>query len=688
MEAVMTTMIGSLMKNILRLSVLYGALCLTGCAGGGGDSSSLTAAELTANDDKSDQYYMQRMMELRKELREHPSDTSTLAQLRQTEHVAAAHFLVTGQKLLDGKEYARSIQQFELGLVAEPGNVAVQQARVKALKRKESARLLAEEQRAKAVGNLDLAQSLIEQARMIDDGNEALKIELKNVKTERNAEADRFLVRAFNEPTPIAVNFRQAKLRDALKGVAAPYKLNIVYDPSIEDTEVSLSASNISFKQAFSMILQSGGASYKALGSNSILVYQNTPEKRLKYADVYFKTFHLNNIKADKMAEMLKSHLELKNVSVNSELNIVQIRDSHENLDIIEKLIAVNDRMPAEVMLDVEILEISRTKAEALGLDYGTQISISPPAATTTTDSKGNATTTGGVTAAQFVNGQFMRSVLGGASVSLPTVTLKYMQQEVDGRVLAKPSIRTVDGRPAKIHIGDRVPLRSSTVQDVTGQSRTMYEYRDIGIKLEVLPKYHMDDTISVELTMEVSSLGNNLGTVAEPAYAIGTRNINTTMLLREGETAMLGGLIRDDERRTMNKVPGLSDMGVVGKLFTSKEENHDRTDVLLTITPKIIRDQALPRPGGSSFSGGGNGGGATDASFDFLKQAPAAKEPPRFKMKPINADTSAGAPAPSSSKPVAHSGRGAPAQETEPVADAASPTEEPAPEPVADRRS
>jgi general secretion pathway protein D len=261
------------------------------------------------------------------------------------------------------------------------------------------------------------------------------------------------------------------------------------------------------------------------------------------------------------------------------------------------------------------------------------------------------------------------------------------MQQEIDGRVLAKSSIRTVDGRPAKIHIGDRVPLRSSTVQDVTGQSRTMCEYRDIGIKLEVLPKYYMDDTVSVELTMEVSSLGANLGSIAEPAFAIGTRNINTTMLLREGETAMLGGLIRDDERSIMNKVPGLSELGVIGKLFANNDSSHERTDVLLTITPKIIRDQALPRPGGSSFSAGGNGGGVTDASYDFLKQAPAAKEPPRFKIKPMNADNS-NAASPSSAIKSAGRPGATPSGASEPVADAASLDDAAAPEPVSDRRS
>lgn len=325
---------------------------------------------------------------------------------------------------------------------------------------------------------------------------------------------------------------------------------------------------------------------------------------------------------------------------------------------MIEHLIAANDRAPAEVMLDVEILEINRSKAEQLGIDYGSQIGLAPPAGVPATGSDGKTTTTSGIPARAFVNGQFLKAVLGESNVTLPSMTLKYMQKDVDARVLAKPRVRTMDGRPARIHIGDRVPLRSSTIQDVTGQNRTMYEYRDIGIKLDVLPKYHLDDTITVEVNMEVSALGANLGTAAEPAYAIGTRNVTTTMLLREGETALLGGLIRDDERRATGRVPGLGEMGgIMGRLFSNNDDSDTRTDVLLTITPKVIRDQALPKHKDSNFYSGGTGNFTTEASYDYLKAAPADSEPPRYKISPDNSGAGVQAarnPAPSNGRAAA----------------------------------
>ena len=155
--------------------------------------------------------------------------------------------------------------------------------------------------------------------------------------------------------------------------------------------------------------------------------------------------------------------------------------------------------------------------------------------------------------------------LLKQSTVTLPTVTLNYLKNVVNARTLSNPRVRTVDGQAAKIHVGDRVPLQSASIQDATGQSRTMYEYHDIGIALDVIPKYHLDDSIFVDLNVEVSSLGQNLGTAGAPAFAIGTRNVHTTMILRESETAVLGGLISENEQHSLNGLPWVDPNGVLG---------------------------------------------------------------------------------------------------------------------------
>jgi general secretion pathway protein D len=175
----------------------------------------------------------------------------------------------------------------------------------------------------------------------------------------------------------------------------------------------------------------------------------------------------------------------------------------------------------------------------------------------------------------------------------------------VDAKILANPKIRVLNGRAAKIHIGDRVPLRAATIVDATGQTRTTFDYKDIGIRLLVEPTIYLDNSAMVKLGLEVSALGENLGTVNDPAFKIGTRNAETFMLLRDGETAILGGLIQDEERNTKVKIPGFGDIPAIGALFTSYDTSANRTDVLLTITPRVVRGWDVPTRASREFYSG-----------------------------------------------------------------------------------
>ena len=218
-------------------------------------------------------------------------------------------------------------------------------------------------------------------------------------------------------------------------------------------------------------------------------------------------------------------------------------------------------------------------------------------------------------------------------------MTLNYLKNAVDARTLSNPRVRTVDGQPAKIHVGDRVPLQSASIQDATGQSRTMYEYHDIGIALDVIPKYHLDDSIFVDLNVEVSSLGPNLGTQAAPAYAIRTRNVHTTMILREAETAVLGGLISETEQHSLNglPIPGVDPNGILGHLFSNHGDKAQRTELILTITPYLVRSQSLPRRNNTDFYSGTEKDYSTRTSYDYLNRSPPAKQPPRYMLTPDN---------------------------------------------------
>jgi general secretion pathway protein D len=397
----------------------------------------------------------------------------------------------------------------------------------------------------------------------------------------------------------------------AFEFIAKSFGINVVFDDAVKETPVTLFAQDVTFEQAINLLLITTKTFYKEIGVNTVLVSPDTREKREQYNELIIKSFALRSIPAKEMASILKGVLGLKSILTNESLNTVLIRADMEALRLAEEIITINDRKPAELILDVEILEVNRTKAEQIGLDVGSQISV---------------------TYGEIV-GSISKGLREGV-IKLPATVLRFYKQDVDAKTLANPKVRVIDGKPAKIHIGDRVPLRSSTIQDATGQTRTTFEYKDIGIKLTVEPDIHLDNSVTVKMGLEVSTLGQNLGTQDEPAYSIGTRNADTSMLLRDGETAILGGLIRDEERNSKTKLPGLSDIPAIGSLFTNYDDQRTRTDVLLTITPRIVRAWDLPPEESRSLFSGTRTNLTTKSMFAYLKK-PYAKMTPEFSVGP-----------------------------------------------------
>ena len=296
---------------------------------------------------------------------------------KRAEEEAATRYLVAGTEARFAGNLDEAVRLFELGLSAQPANLALNEARAATLKRKEVLRLSANAKRARVAGDTGLAQALYRKAEFIDTGNATVLAALRDMDLEAERRGENYAIKAFESRAPMELNFRGAKLKDALLVIAKPYNLNFVFDPTVGDVEVSVSARQLNFYQALNLLLQSGDCFYKVIGQNSILVAKN--DKKKKYTDLYFKTFYLQTVRAEKMAEILASSMELKTVIPDKTLNTVQIRANRETLKIAERVIAVHDSARAQIVLDVEVLEVDRTKSRELGIDYGSQITAQIP---------------------------------------------------------------------------------------------------------------------------------------------------------------------------------------------------------------------------------------------------------------------------------------------------------------------
>lgn len=593
------------------------------------------AEEFAAQDE-----WMRSVLEYRKAHVANPGNVEYKSRLKQTELKAADFYYQRGLIQMEQGNLDGAILQFQQGLAAMADHGKLLQVMNQALARKEANTLYEESARESEAGRRDDAMRLLHKAMAAWPDHKGAAAQLAALeKLARDEDgADRI---ALNSRAPITLNFKQTDIRTAFDFIARSFGVDVIFDDAVKSTSVTLFAKEVTFEQALNLMLATTKTFYKKIGLNTILVFQDNKEKRGQYEDQLVRSFHLNTIRAKDMAEIIKGLVTVKKLIVNELLNAVIVRDTPEVLKLVDKIIGATDRRPAELLLEVEILEVNRTKAERLGLDLGTyQVGAAIPNTA--------ATPASGIP----VTGSIRQSIRGALTLTLPSATFNFYKQDVDAKTLANPKVRVVSGKTAKIHIGERVPLRSATIQDATGQIRTTYDYRDVGIRLNVDPTVNLDNSVSVKVGLEVSSLGENLGTAAEPAFRIGTRNAETQMLLRDGETAILGGLIRDEDRTTRVRVPLLGDIPAVGALFSASDQAGIRSDVLLTITPRVVRGWDVPAGDARVFLSGNDERYTTEPVFAGLELSSKARVSVKTDATPATSSSATPASTPTVATP------------------------------------
>lgn len=559
--------------------------------------------------------WLQTVMEYRAQANEHPRKAEYQMALEKVERAAAEHYLAEGRALQEAGKLDEAIVAFRNGLVAQAENEPLRHALSRTMALKEAQNQYEQAVSFIELGRLDEAKQRLERALELAPFHEAAQQSLQKVAQDLRAQEISRSALASGEK--ITLNFSETEVKDAFQYIADAYDLNVLFDKEVKNEPVTLYADQVRLKEALDLLLRASGTQYKKIGAKTLLIAPDTEDKRAEYEDRMLRTFSLNTIKAADMAEILKANLKLDSVVVNERMNTISVRESEEMISLAEKVIIANDQPNGEVILDVEVLEVDRTKTENLGLDLGEQITLDYP---------------------QYnVSQSFENQVLKKGVVTVPTITFNYLKKDVDATILASPSLRAVDNQQAKLHIGERVPLRSSTILDATGQTRTTFEYRDVGIKLDVVPDIHIDGSVTASVRVEVSALGANVGTPDEPAISILTRHVETGMLLKDGETAIIGGLIQDMDGNNKVRPVGLGEIPLLGRLFTSSSDEKRRTDVMLTITPRVVRPQAVPPRSVREFFSGNGKRFAAESMYSFLgSDANVRIGPPRGKSHSV----------------------------------------------------
>ncbi|MFZ4626302.1 MAG: secretin N-terminal domain-containing protein, partial [Rhodoferax sp.] len=379
---------------------------------------------------------------------------------------------------------------------------------------------------------------------------------------------------------PVSMQFREANLKMVLEAISVATGVNILIDKDVRnDIKVSIFVKDTPVEETLDLILMQNQLDKRILGENSVLVYPITPAKTREYQELKVRRFALVNADPKQVQAMLKTILKTKDIYVDERSNAVVIRDTVQVIRLAEKLVAATDQPEPEVMLEVELLDVDRTRAIDLGIDWPTSVS--------------------GVVNAMTL-AALRNSGSADVNMSALTTTIKAKGTDSDTKTLATPRIRVRNKEKARIMIGDRTPVISSSAVPGSGVStspvyNTTIQYLDTGVKLEVEPTIYLDGSVAIKLNLEVSALGAEVRVDSSLAYKTKTNNATTTLRLKDGETQVLGGLIQGfDSQGQANKIPGLGDIPFLGRLFGIEHNEWSNRELVLVITPHIIRNNQV----------------------------------------------------------------------------------------------
>jgi general secretion pathway protein D len=388
----------------------------------------------------------------------------------------------------------------------------------------------------------------------------------------------------------VTLQLRDAPTKMVFEVLQRETGINFILDKDIKsEGKTTIFVQDVAVDQVIDLVLDQNQLARQILSDNMVLIYPNSAAKQKDYEQQMVRTFYLTNAAPKDAESMLKAVLGSKNMFVDERANVLVMRDTPDAVRMAEKLIASLDVAEPEVMLEVEVLEISRSRIQDLGIQYPTSATFTPSPVTA-------ASTTGGLVLSDLAH-QSSKTI----GISSLSVTVNAMKQAGVVNTLASPRIRARNKEKAKILIGSREPVITNSVTPTAAGTPVVtgsVQYLDVGLTLECQPTVYLDSDVAIKLNLEVSSIlkqvQTNSGTIA---YEIGTRNASTLLRLKDGETQILAGLIQDSDTRTANSIPLIGEIPILSHLFGTNHTDREKDEIVLSITPRIIRAQ--PRPSG-----------------------------------------------------------------------------------------
>ena len=420
---------------------------------------------------------------------------------------------------------------------------------------------------------------------------------------------------------PLRVTYNGASLRDILNALGNSHGISVTYDREVQDRTVTVQLDGVTFEQALNQLMQMNQLSYKVMSDKSIFVFPDTNVKHAAYDEQVIRTFYLSHADATEVSQVLSSVVRLPGIAVqpimvaNKTANSLTVRGTTAMVQILERIIQQNDKPRAEIVIDVEILEVDRTRTKQYGLnlsEYALGMVFSPesspiPVSLGTTGGTGIGQTTTVNTGPSAIKSPppfNVNTISRGVSstdfyLAVPTAIVRFLESDTRNKVIAKPQLRGAEGTKLSLKLGDQIPIISTSYTPIaTGGAGvnplSSYQYKDVGVTVDMTPTVTLEGDIRLDLTVINSTRKNDVVIAGVNIPSFGNREVTTRLRLRDGESNLLAGLLQENERKALSGFPGAIHVPVLSQLFSNNDQQIDQTDIVMLLTPHIIRTHEI----------------------------------------------------------------------------------------------
>jgi general secretion pathway protein D len=407
---------------------------------------------------------------------------------------------------------------------------------------------------------------------------------------------------------PITVKMLATKSDVVYRTVGQLAGINVLFDPDYTARVINVDLNGVTLEEALEISALESKTFWRAVTPNTIFVAQDNPAKRKELEQSVLKTFYLSNLsqptELQDVVNAIRAVLDVQRVQQLLSQNALVVRGTPDQIALAEKLVEDLDKARPEVIVDIAIMQVSKDRSRTLGLSPPTSatVTLQNNLNTTTTTTTGTTTSgTGGTVSQSTGTNGINLNTLGNLNatnfqVTIPSANLSAVMNNSDTKLIQNPQIRALDGQKASLKIGDKVPVATGSFQPGIGGVginplvNTQFQYLDVGVNIDITPHVHSNGEVTLKITMDVSAVTgqSNIGGISQPI--IGQRKIEHEIRLKDGEANLLGGIMEDQQTKSLAGIPGLAQIPILKYLFGQTTQDHSENEIVFAIVPHIIR--------------------------------------------------------------------------------------------------